>query len=212
MSAHRLVLIRLCQELFSATELEELAEVATASPFNPDTFRQFDDAIPGPSVSRIADNRPSAPGTLGIPRWGITRCEVEDRDIFKPLQYCMVDFLSGEVEEIEWRTRDIVEHSGAHLEGLLKRIGHVTFLPFGDALLRRLKPEIDDVTWDQLMRFKSVNNTAKHRYDHQLGTHMFSVEEAVLAYLVARGLGLKLYPLAKLNTNWRFDQEMAFGH
>jgi len=205
-------LIQLGTELLPAEASHRLEKLASSTPLDVDALRQFDDSFPGPSLSRIADNRRNAPGTLGIPRWGITRCEVEERDIFKPLQYCMVDFLSGEVEEIEWRTRNIVEHSGAHLEGLLKRIGHVTFLPFGDALLRRLKPEIDDVTWDQLRRFKALNNDAKHRYDHALGTHMFSVEEAVLAYLAARRLGWKLYPIAKLKTNWRFDEEMAFGH
>jgi len=27
----------------------------------------------------------NAPGTLGIPRYGITRCEVKERDVFKSL-------------------------------------------------------------------------------------------------------------------------------
>ncbi|SRR5581483_4967534 len=206
------LLADLAIELHSEDEWERLIPIASSNPLDVEALQEFDDSFPGPSLSRIADNRPNAPGTLGIPRWGITRCEVADRDIFKPLQYCMVDFLCGEIGEIEWRTRSIVEHSGAHLEGLLKRIGHVPFLPFGDALLRRLKPEIDDVTWGQLQRFKTLNNDAKHRYDHPLGTHLFSVEEAVLAYLVARRLGWKLYPLAKLATNWRFDEDMAFGH
>jgi hypothetical protein len=209
---HLTALAGVAVELFSQDEWRRLALIASASPLDVDALRQFDDSFPGPSLSRIADNRPNAPGTLGIPRYGITRCEVEDRAIFKPLHYCMVDFVSGEVEEIEWRTRDIVEHSGAHLEGVLKRIGHVAFLPFGDILLRRLKPEIDNVTLDQLQRFKIVHNDAKHRYDHALGTHMFSVQESVLAYVAARRLGWKLYPIAKLKTNWRFDEEMALGH
>ena len=210
--SHVAKLADLARELFSENEWQTLHRIATSTPLNVPALTAFDDWIPGPSVSRIADNRPHAPGTLGIPRHGITRCEVEDRDIFKPLHYCMVDFLSGEIEQIEWRTRDIIEHSGAHLEGVLKRIGHVAFLPFGDALLRRLKPEIDNVTWDQLRRFKSIHNDAKHRYDHALGTHLFSVQEAVVAYLIARRLGWKLYPLAKLKTNWHFDQEMPLGH
>jgi hypothetical protein len=209
---HSAVLSALATELFSKDEWRRLAPIASLDQLDVEALRRFDDSLPGPSLSRIADKRRKAPGTLGIPRYGVTRCDVADRDIFKPIHYCMVDFVSGEIEDIEWRTRDIVEHSGAHLEGLLKRIGHITFLPFGDALLRRLKPEIDELSWDQLRRFKTLNNDAKHRYDHALGTHLFSVQESVLAYFVARRLGWRLYPLAKLTTNWRFDEEMAFGH
>jgi hypothetical protein len=209
---HFAVLAALATELSSEDESRRLAPIASSDPLDVEALTQFDDSLPGPSLSRIADNRRNAPGTLVIPRYGITRCEVDDRDIFKPLHYCMVDFVSGEIGDIEWRTRDIVEHSGAHLEGLLKRIGHIALLPFGDALLRRLKLEIDELTWDQLRRFKTFTNDAKHRYDHALGTHLFSVQESVLAYFAARRLGWKLYPLAKLKTNWRFDEEMAFGH
>jgi hypothetical protein len=200
------LLVQLANELFSPDSWRTLLSIASSKSLDREAFIDFDDSIAGPSIVRIADNRPNAPGTLGISRHGVTHCEVEDREIFRPLHYCAVDLTSNELEDVEWRTRDIVHNSGVHLEALLKRIGHIPFLPFGDALLRRLKHQIDEVTWDQLVRFKSVHNDAKHRFDNDLGTHMFSVQDAVLAYLIARRLGQKLYPTANLKSDWRFER------
>lgn len=205
-SGYTETLVRLCEELFSPTHLRRLQEVSATDPLDVDAIVSFDDSFPGPSLSRIADERFNAPGTLGIPGHGITRCEVEDRATFRPLHYCMVDLTSEEMGELAWRAREVVEMSGLHLESLLKRIGHEPFLPLGDILLRRLKPQVDQETWQQLSLFKEVHTDAKHRFDHQLGTHLFSVQEAVLAYFVARRLGQKLYPLANLKSDWRFER------
>ena len=57
-------------------------------------------------------------------------------------------------------------------------------------------------TLDQLDRFAKIHNVAKHGFEHDRDTHMFSMQDAVLAYVVSRRLGLTLYPLANLVTDW----------
>jgi hypothetical protein len=203
-TTHTNALSQLGREVFTAEEWRELDRLSAMIPLDRNALIDFDDALWGPSLSRIADNRPNAPGTLGIPGHGITRCDVEDRAIFKPLHYCAADLISEEIDELEWRAREVVEMSGLHIEGLLKRIGRVPYLPFGDALLRLIKPQIAHATWQQLLRFKEIHKNAKHSFDHPLGTHLFSVRDAVLSYFVARRLSQTLYPLANLKTDWRF--------
>src|SRR5439155_16055868 len=134
----------------------------------------FDDALMGPSLSRIADNRPNAPGTLGIPRHGITRCELEDREVFKPLHYCAIS-LTDPDRDVASEARSVVAMSGAHLEKLLERIGALRFLPLGNLLRDALvKQRIDPITWDQLWHYRAVYNSAKHRFDNPIGTHLIS--------------------------------------
>jgi hypothetical protein len=98
--------------------------------------------------------------------------------------------------------------SSLHLEELVKRIGHLSFLPLGNLLRQAIvKRNIDPELWGQLWRYTAIYNDAKHRFDHPLGTHLFSVQDAVLAYAVARRLGQELYPLASLVTDWRIEHE-----
>jgi len=94
--------------------------------------------------------------------------------------------------------------SSAHLEQLVQKIGPLGFLSFGNLLRQAIvKQKVDPVTWSQLWRYRSIYNAAKHQFDHPLGAHLFSVQDAVLAYAVARRLGQELYPLADLKTDWR---------
>ena len=195
--------MQLGQELFPESQWRKLYRISSESPLDRHALIDFDDSLRGPSLSRIADNRPNAPGTLAIPGHGITRCEVPDRDIFKPLHYCAIS-LTDPGRDIEWETRNVVERSSAHLEGLVKRIGPLKSLSFGNLLKQTIvKQKVGSITWSQLWRYRGINNAAKHEYNHPLGTHLFSVRDAVLAYAVARRLGQELYPLADLKTDWR---------
>ncbi len=78
-------LTQLAQEVFSAGEWTELCRISVTAPFDREAFRAFDDSLWGPSVSRIVGGDPFAPGTLGIPGYGKTRCALTDRDVFRPL-------------------------------------------------------------------------------------------------------------------------------
>ena len=42
------------------------------------------------------------------------------------------------------------------------------------------------MTWEQLWTYRGIYNADKHDFTHQMGTHLFSVQDAVLAYLTAR--------------------------
>lgn len=131
---HAAALLRLGRELLPADSLATLLRISAADPVDRAALIEFDDGLLGPSLSRIADNRPDAPGTLGIPRHGSTRCDVQDRDVFRPLHYCAV-YLTDPDLDIAWVARSIVEMSSAHLEQLVKRIGPPRFMPLG-VLLR----------------------------------------------------------------------------
>jgi hypothetical protein len=200
---HSEVLIQLASELFPDDQRARLFRIAATTPFDRRALVQFDDALWGPSLSRIADNRRNAPGTLGIPGHGITRCEIEDRNIFKPLHYCAV-CLTDPDKDVAWEARKVVEMSCAHVEQLVKRIGPLGALPLGDLLKQAIvRQTIKPVTWNQLWRYRGIYNLAKHRFDQPIGSHLFSVPDAVLAYVVGRRLGQELYPIANLKTNWQ---------
>jgi hypothetical protein len=84
----------------------------------------------------------------------------------------------------------------------VKRIGRVWRLPLGQALRETVvKAKLDPVTWQQLSKYTHIYNDAKHKFDYSKDTHLFSVEDALLAYFVSRQLGRKLYPLADLETD-----------
>lgn len=207
MTNHTETLIHLGTELLRADKWRTLYRISASIPFERSALIEFDDTLWGPSLSRIANNGPNAPGTLGIPRHGITRCEIEDRAIFKPLHYCMVS-LTDPDQDLEWEARSVVEMSSAHLEHLVGRIGRLTMLPLGNVLRKTIvRQKIDPVTWDQLWRYRGIYNAAKHQFDHALGTHLFSVQDAVIAYEVSRRLGQELHHQASLKTDPRFERD-----
>jgi len=186
---HHRILQNLADELFSPAEMERLRQIVKTEPFDPDKVIEFDLSLGGPSISRIICKRSG-------------RYSVDDRDIFRPLQYCSMYFLPTHRREIEWDSRDIVEMSSLHIESLIKRIGQVGFLPLGQALGNMfVKSKVDLVTWEQIKRYTRIYNSAKHDFSHEKDTHMFSVQDALLAYFICRKLGQKLYPLADLVTD-----------
>lgn len=201
------VLRQLADELFVPVERLVLRHVSTSTPLDRERLVEFDRSLGGPSVAAIS-TRELVGGTLSIPGHGVGRYHIADREVFRPLQYCSV-WLTNSDENEEWVARDIVEMSSAHIEGLVKRISRFRFLPLGTALRKAaVKSKIDPTTWSQVSRFTPVYNDAKHRFDHAKDTHMFSTEDAVLAYFVCRRLGQRLYPLATLSTDLAvFDED-----
>lgn len=180
-------------ELFVTEEVHQIRLLIEAKPFALDQLIAFDEKLVGPSISRMNCERSG-------------RYEIADRDIFRPLQYCGsyfdAMFSKENIDDPLWLTRDIVEMSSLHIESLIKNIGSIARLPLGTALQKAIvKQRVDPETWKQLDTFTHVYNDAKHNFSHEKDTHMFSVEDATLSYLVCRKLGEKLYPLARLVTN-----------
>lgn len=200
MKGHTKTLEQLAIALFTTEEVRQIRLLSETWPLDLSHLITFDDTLGGPSVSR-----------MNCERHG--RYEIPDRAIFRPLQYCGMYFNAmiskGNIDDPLWLTRDIVEMSSLHIEGLIKNIGSIARLPLGRALHKAIvKQKVDPETWKWIDTFTHVYNDAKHNFSHEKDTHMFSVEDAVLAYFVCRKLGIKLYPLAKLATDIRiFEKE-----
>jgi hypothetical protein len=70
-----------------------------------------------------------------------------------------------------------------------------------------IRSKLDPLTWRRIKRFTTPYNAAKHDFDQPKDTHLFSIADALIAYIVARKLGIALYPLASLTTDLTiFDQ------
>jgi hypothetical protein len=193
MGNHTETLWQLVIELFTPEEAKQIRLLTKKEPLDLGLLTTFDEMLGGPSVSHMNCRREG-------------RYEISDRDVFRPLQYCGMYFkamVSKEnIDDPLWLTRDIVEMSSLHIEGLIKNIGSIARFPLGRALRNALvKQRVDPETWKQLDTFTHVYNDAKHNFSHEKDTHMFSVEDAVLSYFVCRKLGIKLYPLANLATD-----------
>lgn len=200
MREHTEALRGLAAELYAPEDEVALRELASGATFEYAALAAFDVQVGGPSVVTLVDRRLGG-GTLGIPQHGVGRYERDDRDVFRPLQYAGVYFTKN-AAEIEWLTRAIVEASSGHVEALVKRIGRTPRSPLGAALRSlRGRSAMDPETENLVARFVPVYNEAKHSFDHDMDTHRFSVEDAVLAYFVCRRLGERLYPLARLSTD-----------
>jgi hypothetical protein len=158
---------------------------------------RFDLSLGGPALTRVSAKN------LG-------RYNIADREVFRPYQYCEQYFVMvANGSGAEWLTRSIVHMSSVHLESLTKRIGHVPMLPLGTALREpSIQRAVHPQTILQLKAYAQVFNAAKHDVDHEMDTHLFSMDDAVLAYITSRVLGMKLYPLSSLKTHMDvFDQD-----
>jgi len=190
MTRHSEELWSLAAELLDSVHFDDLRVLANTQPIGLRGLARLDRRIGGPSISTIN-------------RDGTGQYDVDDRDVFRPLQYCVMYFRNGlRSGDLEWFARNIVEMSCLHIEGLVKRVGGPIYLPLG-SLLRHavVKRRLDPATWERIHRFVKVFNDAKHNLSHEKDTHFFSVSDAVVAYIVCRRLGLSLYHLAGLSTN-----------
>lgn len=191
MSRFTVELWDLAEELFDDQTQQRMHLVVGAVPLSFDQLLELDEALGGACMSHVNYN-------------GSGQYHVDDRDVFRPLQYCAMYFYrKDDMTEVECFTRHIVQMSGLHIETLLNRVGQLLGFTLGRVLNdKRVKKRIGPVAWVQADRFRSIYNAAKHDVCHDKDTHLFSVEDAVLAYFVSRKLGAGFYPLAKLRTHF----------
>ena len=180
----------LAEGLLTHQELRHTHAIGKTTPLVFDQLLELDEIMGGACMTRLTN--PAGKGQYNL----------DDRDVFRPLQYCAMYFYrKADMTEVESFTRAIVQMSGLHIESLIGRIGEMFGMTLGQALHHwRMKKRIGNFTWQCVDRFRKIYNSAKHDVDHEMDTHMFSVEDAVLAYIVSRKLGDGLYPLAKLKT------------
>lgn len=195
-------IMSLLAEMYSDADVLAIRAMSKGGAFDRDAFKRFDQRLGGPSVLTIADPD-RASGTLNIPGHGSGRYTIGDRGIFRPLQYCAA-YLENDDETLQRSTRSLIRDASAHIEALLKRVdGPGAMRRTLGALLRSesIIKVVDRTTHAQALRFSRINNAAKHEYDHEKDTHMFSLEDALASYFICRRIALRLYPLARLTTN-----------
>lgn len=181
----------LAEELFNGKVLQRMRLVVGANPFVYSCLLELDETVGGACMSTVTQN-------------GTGQYHVDDRDVFRPLQYCgMYFYRKGDLAEVECFTRHIVHMSGLHIEMLLNRVGQMSGFTLGHALNNTgVKRRIGPVAWAQADRFRRIYNAAKHNVCQDKDTHLFSVGDAVLAYFVSRKLGEALYHLASVRTHF----------
>lgn len=187
--SHR-TLITLMGELLTESERNEFSNLFTESPFDVGKLMGLDRKLGGPGFSNVSCN-------------GTGRYHAEDGDIFRPLQYCSMYFkMACEGSQAHWLTRTLVQMSSLHIEGLVKRIVGGSQYPLGRILRDpRVIQHLPGDTLNRLVRLTSIYNEAKHTLSHTKDTHLFSIEDAILVYLLARKLANTLYPYAHLHTD-----------
>jgi hypothetical protein len=191
----------LAEDLLTPAELSQLRSLVRTDPIDYGQLVKFDRMLSGPSISQLSCN-------------GSGRYATSDRDVFRPLQYCSIHFhLGSQHGDLEWRSRLIIHMSSLHVESLVKRIGTVSHLPWplGRAMRESVvRNKIDRHTWNCISKFTAVYNQAKHNVSQPKDTHLFSIEDAVLAYVISRKLGMYLYPVAMLGTDLAiFEQDCS---
>jgi len=187
--------------LFNVNEQGQLRGLVADDIPDSEAVLAYDDSLGGPSVRRLTHDHTD-------------RYAVEDRAIFRSLQYCAMDLtrVNGAdwENDAKWFARDLMEKSSKHIEALLKNIGDVSHLPLGAAIRNAVaKSKVDSTTWKQIDAFLQVCNDAKRHFSRNMDTPLFSVEDALLAYFICRKLGIKLYPLAHLATDIKILESEA---
>lgn len=189
---HTEALRELAEELLTPAQIERLDEIIAAHPLDFDALFAFDVALGWGSMGHVST------GNTG-------NYAIEDRDVFRPIQYCEMHFakMSKDADAAAWWSRHVIHMASLHIESLVQRIGLVNRLPLGRAIQEKVfRAKVDGVTWKRLDRFRHIYNDAKHNVSHPKDTHLFSQEDALLAYIVCRMMGMALHPLANLSTDW----------
>jgi hypothetical protein len=192
-------LIALASDTLTEAELDKYRQLFAEEPFDYSKLIDFDRSIGGPGFTNVSCN-------------GTGRYHVEDRDIFRPLQYCSMYFkMSYEGSDAHWLTRTLVQMSSLHIEGLVKSMVGGSMQPLGRVLrLPVVRQSLDPVTWSRIDQFTHIYNEAKHTLSHPKDTHLFSMEDALLAYVIARKLAIALYPITRLHTDLKvFSEECS---
>ena len=189
------ILWTLAGELLREEELGRLRGLI--SPLSFDRLLEFDEHLGGPGMHCL--------DVFG------EEFSVDDWDVFRPFKYCYMH-LSKPREKAEWSTRYVVHMCGLHLELLLKRVARCGQMTLGQGVHNpTVARKLDPVVRRRIGLFVAVYNAAKHapspppeEPEHEGDVleepHLFSVEDAVLAYVVCRRLARYAYPHARLKT------------
>lgn len=181
----------------------QLRALAASRPIEFSVLLAFDSSLGGPGMHNVNRGRTGAYAP-------------NDRDVFRPYQYCWMYFRLPE-DRLVWLTREIVHMCGLHLEALVGRVARGHKLTLGRGLRNpAVRKALGSEGLERVGRFLAAYNASKHDLspgsrdvggtgtDAQLGDgsggHLFSVEDAVVAYAVCRRLAAPLYHHARLET------------
>ena len=136
---------------------------------------------------------------------------IEDRPIFRPIQYVGMYLQGGPVE---WLSRNIVTMSCLHVENSLKRqlkidgplsVGMI--LQRGKA--RALDADLVEFLWELN---EAVYKKSKHTIERTYANgHMFSIADSLAVYLICRTLGARILMDSGITTKYDepvFDKEI----
>ena len=163
----------------------------------------IDERIPGLGQHNI--NEITEEGSV------IAVARIEDRDIFRPIQYVGM-YLEG--DPLEWLTRTIVTMSCLHVEaGLKRRLKIDGPLSIGMILKRGKARSLDAVLVEALWELnKAVYNKSKHTIERTYADgHMFSIADSLAVYLICRTLGSRILKDSSITTEYGepvFDEEV----
>jgi len=134
--------------------------------------------------------------------------EIKDRPIYRSIQYVWMHLARH--TDIEWHTRYVSEMACAHIESLVKRFAdrhnllkRLRASPLGSLLHQRgVRNALPQLLWEDLCWLNSaVYVHVKHNYSmrylrepdevaEERKGHLFSVEEAIAIYVIARYLAV----------------------
>jgi hypothetical protein len=130
---------------------------------------------------------------------------IEERDIYRPLQYSLMNLIGG------WNRREAVRESCAHIESIMKRryehrIENILKKPLGTIVgLADQKGILPNDLLINLTLISEMNNIAKHDYDidsvkfedrdelrFEIDSKVFTSFEALAMYFICRKVGMDL--------------------
>ena len=164
----------------------------------------IDETIPGLGQHNINENGEGG-GTTAVAR-------IEDRPIFRPIQYVGNYLRHG---SLEWLTRSIVTMSCLHVENSLKRRLEIDApLSIGMILKRRKAQSLDvDLAGILSELSQAVYNKSKHSIERTYANgHMFSIADSLAVYLICRTLGSRILKDSGITTKYDepvFEKEIG---
>lgn len=189
MYEYQLALI--AQNYFSDDEIKAINNISTAPDFQ--VIFEFDRSLGGIGLFNVNKGRTG-------------KYHVDDRDIFRPLQYIYMN-LENRYLDLSWYTRDIIHMCGLHLEAIIKRYTGKLNYPLGKNLYdKKITKNINQKLLSELNLIAKLFNSAKHDVSRNKDEHLFSIADAIFCYFLTRKIASQLYPLIKLHTNpevWR---------
>ena len=136
---------------------------------------------------------------------------IEDRPIFRPIQY-VGSYLHQ--RPLEWLTRSIVTMSCLHVENSLKRRLKIDGPLSIGMILKRSNARSLDADLVGILRElnQAVYNKAKHSIEHtHADGHMFSIADSLAIYLICRTAGSRILKDSGITTKYDepvFDKEI----